>query len=71
MKHAFGIVQWCKNHLVGTTLGALAILYVVYETLSGVFVYSRDAYVTTDVILHQSGSRWSCSSGSPEDPVSQ
>jgi multidrug efflux system membrane fusion protein len=26
------------------------ILYAVYELLSGVFVYSRDAYITTDVI---------------------
>jgi membrane fusion protein, multidrug efflux system len=44
------IVSWCKSHLVVTTLVTLAILYAVYELVSGVFVYSRDAYVTTDVI---------------------
>jgi multidrug efflux system membrane fusion protein len=44
------IVSWFKNHLVVTTLIALVILYAVYELLSGVFVYSRDAYITTDVI---------------------
>jgi membrane fusion protein, multidrug efflux system len=44
------IVHWFKNHIVVGTLLALLILYIVYELLSGVFVYSRDAYVTTDVI---------------------
>jgi membrane fusion protein, multidrug efflux system len=44
------IVSWCKSHLVVTTLVTLVILYVVYELLSGIFVYSRDAYITTDVI---------------------
>jgi Biotin-lipoyl like len=32
------------------TLLTLLILYTIYEFLSGVLVYSRDAYITTDVI---------------------
>jgi hypothetical protein len=44
------IVQWFKNHVVAGTLLALLVLYVLYELLSGVLVYSRDAYITTDVI---------------------
>ncbi len=44
------IGSWCKSHLVTTTLIALAVFYVCYELVSGVLVYSRDAYVTTDVI---------------------
>jgi hypothetical protein len=44
------IVQWFKNHIVVGTLLTLLILYVLYELLSGVLVYSRDAYITTDVI---------------------
>jgi multidrug efflux system membrane fusion protein len=45
------IVQWFKNHLVVGTLLTLLIVYVLYELLSGVLVYSRDAYITTDVIV--------------------
>jgi membrane fusion protein, multidrug efflux system len=44
------IVNWFKNHVVIGTLLALLTLYAAYELLSGVLVYSRDAYVTTDVI---------------------
>jgi multidrug resistance efflux pump len=44
------IVNWFKNHVVIGTLLALLILYAAYELLSGVLVYSRDAYITTDVI---------------------
>jgi multidrug efflux pump subunit AcrA (membrane-fusion protein) len=44
------IVSWFKNHIVVGTLLSLLILYTVYELLSGVLVYSRDAYITTDVI---------------------
>jgi multidrug efflux system membrane fusion protein len=43
-------VNWFKNHLVIGTLFTLLILYIGYELLSGVLVYSRDAYITTDVI---------------------
>ena len=44
------IVQWFKNHIVIGTLLAVLILYLGYELLSQVLVYSRDAYITTDVI---------------------
>ena len=44
------IVNWYKNHTVIGTLLTLLILYTVYEFVSGVLVYSRDAYITTDVI---------------------
>lgn len=44
------IVSWFKNHLVVTTLLTLAILFALYELVSGVFVFSRDAYITTNVI---------------------
>ena len=44
------IVNWYKNHTVVGTLLTLLILYTVYEFVSGVLVYSRDAYITTDVI---------------------
>jgi multidrug efflux system membrane fusion protein len=44
------IVNWYKNHIVIGALLTLLILYIVYEFLSGIFVYSRDAYITTDVI---------------------
>ena len=44
------IFQWFKNHIVIGTLLALLILYFGYELLSQVLVYSRDAYITTDVI---------------------
>ena len=44
------IFQWFKNHIVIGTLLALLILYFGYEILSQVLVYSRDAYITTDVI---------------------
>jgi multidrug efflux pump subunit AcrA (membrane-fusion protein) len=44
------IVSWFKNNLVVTTLVTLAILFALNELVSGVFVFSRDAYITTDVI---------------------
>jgi membrane fusion protein, multidrug efflux system len=44
------IVPWFKNHIVVATLLSLLLLYLVYEMVSTVLVYSRDAYVTTDVI---------------------
>ncbi len=44
------IVNWFRNHIVIGTLLTLLILYTVYELISEVLVYSRDAYVTTDVI---------------------
>jgi membrane fusion protein, multidrug efflux system len=50
MKLALGIVRWCKIHLIVSTLIALVILCALYEFLSTKFVYSRDGYITTDVI---------------------
>jgi membrane fusion protein, multidrug efflux system len=44
------ILSWFKNHIVVGTLLSVLILYLVYELVSGILVYSRDAYVTTDVI---------------------
>jgi multidrug efflux system membrane fusion protein len=44
------IVNWFKHHVVIGTLLGLLILFTVYELVSGVLVYSRDAYITTDVI---------------------
>jgi multidrug efflux system membrane fusion protein len=44
------IVAWFRNHIVIATLLSLVILWVVYELVSTVLVYSRDAYITTDVI---------------------
>jgi membrane fusion protein, multidrug efflux system len=44
------IVNRFKHHVVIGTLLGLLMLYTVYELVSGVFVYSRDAYITTDVI---------------------
>jgi len=44
------IVHWFKNHIVIGTLLTLLVLYIIYELVSGVLVFSRDAYVTTDVI---------------------
>jgi hypothetical protein len=42
------IIYWCKNHVIIGTLLTLAVIYVGYEFLSQIFVYSRD-----------SSSRWS------------
>jgi len=44
------IVDGYKKHAVILTLLGLLVLYVACEFLSGIFVYSRDAYITTDVI---------------------
>jgi len=44
------IVNWFKHHVVIGTLFSLLILFTVYELVSQVLVYSRDAYITTDVI---------------------
>jgi multidrug efflux system membrane fusion protein len=44
------IVNWFKQHVVIGTLLGLLVLFTVYELVSGVLVYSRDAYITTDVI---------------------
>ena len=44
------IVNWFKHHVVLGTLLGLLVLFTVYELISGVLVYSRDAYITTDVI---------------------
>ena len=45
-----GIIDWVKGHIKLSVLVGLAIIYIGYELLSSVFVYSRDAYVTTDLI---------------------
>jgi multidrug efflux system membrane fusion protein len=44
------IINWFKNHVIAGTLLSLLIVFTVYEFLSGFLVYSRDAYITTDVI---------------------
>jgi membrane fusion protein, multidrug efflux system len=44
------IANWFKHHVVIGTLLGLLVLFAGYELLSGVLVYSRDAYITTDVI---------------------
>jgi multidrug efflux system membrane fusion protein len=44
------IVNWFKHHVVLGTLLGLLVLFTVYELVSGILVYSRDAYITTDVI---------------------
>ncbi|HYY26931.1 MAG TPA: biotin/lipoyl-binding protein [Chthoniobacterales bacterium] len=44
------IVRWCRSHVIVSTLVGLVILCALYEYLSGIFVYSRDAYITTDII---------------------
>ena len=45
------IANWFKHHVVIGTLLGLLMLFSVYELVSGVLVYSRDAYITTDVIV--------------------
>ncbi len=45
-----GIIDWVKRHIKLSVLVGLVIIYIGYELLSSVFVYSRDAYVTTDLI---------------------
>jgi membrane fusion protein, multidrug efflux system len=47
---ATGIASWYKKHIIIGTLLGLLVLYLAYEFLSQILVYSRDAYVTTDVI---------------------
>ena len=44
------VIDWVKGHSRLSILAGLAIIYIGYELLSSVFVYSRDAYVTTDLI---------------------
>jgi multidrug efflux system membrane fusion protein len=44
------LIAWLKSHVKLGVLISLVIIYIGYELLSSVFVYSRDAYVTTDLI---------------------
>jgi membrane fusion protein, multidrug efflux system len=44
------LIAWIKSHIRVSILAGLATAYIAYELLSSVFVYSRDAYVTTDLI---------------------
>jgi multidrug efflux system membrane fusion protein len=44
------LVGWVKRHVRLSILAGLIIIYIGYELLSAVFVYSKDAYVTTDLI---------------------
>jgi membrane fusion protein, multidrug efflux system len=44
------ILKWYRNHTVVGTLLTLVLLYTLYELVSGILVYSRDAYITADVI---------------------
>jgi Biotin-lipoyl like len=43
------LIAWLKSHVKLGVLISL-VIYIGYELLSSLFVYSRDAYVTTDLI---------------------
>jgi multidrug resistance efflux pump len=44
------LIAWIKAHIRLSILAGLAMIYIGYELLSAIFVYSRDAYITTDLI---------------------
>jgi len=43
--------SWLKGHVVVSICGALILLYILFELVTQVFVYCRDAYVTTDIVF--------------------
>ena len=43
--------SWFKRHVVVSICGALILLYILFELVTQVFVYCRDAYVTTDIVF--------------------
>jgi multidrug efflux system membrane fusion protein len=45
------IFSWLRKHPVISVCGALFVLYALFELVTQVFVYCRDAYVTTDIVF--------------------
>jgi multidrug resistance efflux pump len=45
------VFSWFKRHVVVGICGVLILLYVLFELVTQVFVYCRDAYVTTDIVF--------------------
>ena len=43
--------SWFKRHVVVSICVALLLLYIAFELVTQVFVFSRDAYVTTDIVF--------------------
>src|ERR1700732_163908 len=47
-----GRIRSClTKHPVESVWGALILLYILFELVTQVFVYCRDAYVTTDIVF--------------------
>jgi len=45
------VFSWFKRHVVVSICGVLILLYILFELVTQVFVYCRDAYVTTDIFF--------------------
>jgi membrane fusion protein, multidrug efflux system len=45
------IFSWLAKHPVASVCGALIFLFVVFELVTQVFIFCRDAYVTTDIVF--------------------
>jgi membrane fusion protein, multidrug efflux system len=45
------VFSWFKKRIVLSICGALILLYVLFELVTQVFVFCRDAYVTTDIVF--------------------
>src|SRR6266446_5315021 len=45
------VFSWLKGHVVVSICGALILLYILFELVTQVFVYCRDAYLTTDIVF--------------------
>ena len=45
------VFSWLKGHVVVSICGVLILLYILFELVTQVFVYCRDAYVTTDIVF--------------------
>src|SRR6476660_4071239 len=43
--------SWFQKHIIASICGALMLLYVLFELVTQVFVFCRDAYVTTDIVF--------------------
>jgi multidrug resistance efflux pump len=46
-----GVFSWFANHPVVSVCGALFLTYALFELGTQVFVFCRDAYVTTDIVF--------------------
>jgi multidrug efflux system membrane fusion protein len=44
-------LAWFTRHPVSTVLAAFLILYVLFELITQVFVFCRDAYITTNIVF--------------------